>query len=120
VLRDVFTRSGPGMGYPTQGGGLGRDQVVTVLGRDRSENWYLVQPAVGAPVWVGAEYLEATAGGLKDVLPAATIPPLPTSTPTPTPLQPTNTPPPSSGGNSGSGPNQTPVITNTPTVVVPD
>lgn len=117
VLRDVFTRSGPGMAYPSQGGGLGRDQIVTVLGRDRGSNWYLVQPAAGAPIWVGADYLEASAGSLNDVEPAATIPPLPT--PTLTPVPPTNTPaPPSppSGGDGGGG-NSTP-ITISPTVPV--
>jgi len=107
VLRDVFTRSGPGVTYPSQGG-LGRDQIVDVLGRDGGGNWFLVQPPTGAPTWVGASYLEASVGSLNDINPAATIPSLPrppatapATAPTappaaapPTAAPPTNTPEP--------------------------
>lgn len=118
VLRDVFTRSGPGMGFPSQGGGLGRDQIVEVLGRDRSGDWFLVRPQTGGPVWVGASYLEASSGSLGDVAPAATIPPLPTPTATrPPPATNTPLPPPppgGDGGGGGGGPTDTPMVPTVP------
>lgn len=102
VLNDIFTRSGPGMSF-SMGAALSQGDVVPVLGRDQRGDWFIVQPPRGGPVWVSAGFIAFESGSASDVVPAATIPalPTPTSTATQTP-SPTN-PPPIGGGGSGGG-----------------
>ena len=83
AIRDVYTRSGPGLTYPTFGG-LSRNEAVTVLGRNDRGDWYLVESARG-PVWVYEDYITVVAGALAAVDVAATIPAPATLTPTATP-----------------------------------
>ena len=100
------------MTFP-QAGSLARDTVVPVLGSDRAGNWYVVQPPVGTPVWVSANFITAESGSLDDITPAATLPALPTATATAVPVAATN-PPPGGGGGEGSTAVQ-PTITAVPT-----
>lgn len=113
VTSNVFTRGGPGMNY-TQQGALSRDQVVTVLGRDGSGAWLVVQPERGGPVWVSAGFVAFVSGVLADVTPAATIPPSPTATPTPPPPPPSAPTSPPAGGGGGGGGGSNGGATNTP------
>ena len=77
VTRNVYTRAGPGLDYPIDGGLIG-DEVVPVLGRDAGGDWFLVQSANG-PVWISKGYITAVSGSLTGVEMAATIPVLPTA-----------------------------------------
>ena len=83
AVRDVYTRSGPGMAYPTAGG-LGRDEIVTVLAQNTRGDWYQVASDDGT-VWVYRTYVTANSGSLTSVPIAEAIPAPPTNTPTSTP-----------------------------------
>lgn len=61
VKRDVYTRAGPGTNYDALGS-LGRNETVTVTGRDYS-GWYLVRSSRGQ-AWVWKDYITVASGSL--------------------------------------------------------
>lgn len=111
---NVFTREGPGMAYPVFGS-LVRDEIVPVIARDRSGEWYLVRLASGRLVWVSADFVTEPEG---EVPLAMTIPapPSPTATPTSIPAAATAT---TAGGGPGGGSDGV-TATNTPFVIIPN
>lgn len=121
VVRDVFTRQGPGMTYPIAGS-LARDASVGVIGRDRRGDWYLVTLDNLVSGWVGAQYLStATGSDLAAVEVAVTIPslPSPTASATPQPVLPTPTTAASGGGGGGVGTPDLPGPTSQPPTETP-
>ena len=111
VNTNVYTRLGPGLEYDI-GGSLTAGQIATVIARDALGFWYLVQPERGEPTWVWASFVTFVSGSSENLRPAATIPPLPTTTPT---LVPTATNPPAENNEGPGGNPPRPVTPDTPT-----
>ena len=110
ALRSVYTRQGPGLEYPIDGG-LVKGQVVPVLRRDAGALWYLVEIGANHQVWVSANFVVAQSDGVITNIPIAEIiptPPVPTATPTTTP---TTTPTIVSGRPPGDPRPITPTVT---------